>query len=99
VLVWLVMLVARNQPCNEDACRDKPDCDAQEYECRHSAHRPIELGGSRPQWATWVGTLRSRNAMVPPTILGACSEREAVSIKSCIPSFINGAVKYAGAMD
>ena len=48
VLVRLVMVVARYQLCNEDARREEPNCDAQEHECRHSAHRPIELGGSRP---------------------------------------------------
>ena len=31
MLVWLVMVVARNQLGHEDAPNEEPDCDAQDY--------------------------------------------------------------------
>jgi hypothetical protein len=37
------MVVARNQLCNEDAPDKDPDCDAEDYEYRHSAH-PLIAG-------------------------------------------------------
>jgi hypothetical protein len=43
LLVRLVMVVARNQLCNEDAPDKDPDCDAEDYEYRHSAH-PLIAG-------------------------------------------------------
>ena len=61
--------------------------------------RPIRVG----QAQTPVGDMGRDPAVperdVPRTILRACFEREAVSIKFCPPILLRRSVKYAGAMD
>jgi hypothetical protein len=49
LLVWLVMVVARNQLGNEDAPHNEPNCDAQDYEYGHwhGTRREMKKRGAR----------------------------------------------------